>query len=162
MDNHSPFYSTFPRSELSIPLQPTRHLSLTSITNPPLSPHRFPRDDQRSTSTSSSPSSRHLMTNNVSSLLNHQSMPQPIFGAPSSYNPPSLLRAIPPLTHGDPIGPILIKAMSSGAGRHGSPVGPSGSGHDQKEDDSKSHKKRTRLNADQGALLKKVWREVSL
>ena len=47
-------------------------------------------------------------------------------------------------------------------GRLESPSGPSGSRQDPDDDDSKGHKKRTRLNSDQGALLKKVWREVRL
>jgi hypothetical protein len=159
MADHSPFHSTFPRSELPIPtpvpylVSPSSTLGAFSIDNRRLR-------DERPMASSSSLSRQHTI-NDVSSLLNHQSIPRPIVGLPSPDNSPPLLAVVP--GHTSPIGPVTTKAMSSrvGTGRLDSPSGPSGSRQEQEEDDSKGHKKRTRLNSAQGSLLKKVWREVS-
>jgi hypothetical protein len=160
MADQSPFHSTYPRSGLPIPIQPpSYHLSSLS-TSGPLSIDNRVLPDERPLASSSS--SRHQTINNVSSLLNHQAVPRPIVGLPSPENSPPLLGVVP--SHNPPVGPITTNTMSSraGTGRLESPSGPSGSRQDQDDEDSKGHKKRTRLNSDQGALLKKVWREVSL
>jgi len=161
MADQSPFYSTYPRSGLPIPVQPPYHLSPLSTSGPLSIDNRVLRDE-RPLASSSSSSSRPHTGNNVSSLLNHHSGPRPIVGLPSPDNSPPLVGVVP--SHNPPVGLIATDAMSSraGAGRLESPSGPSGSRQDQEDDDSKGHKKRTRLNSDQGALLKKVWREVSL